>query len=197
MTFERLRKALAARTPRDFDPSTLVAAELPPGGLAHASVLVPLLVRDGAPCVLLTRRHRHLPRHPGQVSFPGGRNDPGEESLAAALREAHEEIALEPDKAEVLGRLDETLVLASPFRLTPWVARVPYPYPYAGHPGEVDGILYVPLAALLGPGAHHVERHGAYGAQHEVHVYEVEGARIFGATAAVLWQLLEAWRTVG
>ncbi len=194
MTFARLRQALAARTRRDFDPSSLPPAELPPGGLLHGSVLVPLLLRDGQPGVLLTRRHRHLPRHPGEVSFPGGRTDEGEESLAAALREAHEEIGLDPSQAEVLGRLDDTLVLASPFRLTPWVARVPYPYPYAGHPGEVDAILHVSLAALERPGAHHVERHGAYGVEHEVHCYEVEGARIFGATAAVLKQLLETWR---
>jgi len=194
VTFERLRQALAVRVRRDFDSSSLPPGELPPGGLLHGSVLVPLLVRDGQPCVLLTRRHRHLPRHPGQMSFPGGRTDDGEESLAAALREAHEEIALEPGRVELLGRLDETLVLASPFRLTPWVARVPYPYPYAGHPGEVDGILFVPLAALERPGAHHVERHGAYGIEHEVHCYEVEGVRIFGATAAVLRQLLETWR---
>lgn len=194
MTFERLRAALARRTRRDHDFDALPASELPPGGLLRAAVLVPLLLRGEEPCVLLTRRHRHLPRHPGQVSFPGGRLDPGEESLAAALREAHEEIALPPARAEVLGRLDETLVLTSPFRLTPWVARVPYPYPYAGHPGEVDTILLVPLASLLRPGAHHVERHGAYGVEHDVQVYEVEGARIFGATAAVLRQLLEAWR---
>lgn len=194
MSFERLRQALAVRTRRDFDPSRLPASELPPGGLARASVLVPLLLRDGEPCVLLTRRHRHLPRHPGQVSFPGGRDDPGEESLAAALREAHEEIGLEPARAEILGRLDETLVLASPFRLTPWVARVPYPYPYTAHPGEVDAILLSPLAALERPAAHQVEVHRAYGVEHEVHSFELDGIRVFGATALILMQLLEAWR---
>jgi len=194
VTFERLRQALAARTRRDFDSSSLPAQELPPGGLLHGSVLVPLLLRQEQPWVLLTRRHRHLPRHPGQVSFPGGRTDEGEESLAAALREAREEIGLEPSRAEVLGRLDETLVLASPFRLTPWVARVPYPYPYAAHPGEVDAILFVPLAALERPAAHQVEIHRAYGIEHEVHSFEVDGIRVFGATARILRQLLETWR---
>jgi len=194
VTFERLRQALAARTRRDFDPSSLPPQELPPGGLLHGSVLVPLLLRQGQPCVLLTRRHRQLSRHPGQVSFPGGRTDQGEDSLAAALREARGEIALDPAEAEVLGRLDETLVLASPFRLTPWVARVPYPYPYAAHPGEVDAILFVPLAALARPAAHQVEIHRAYGVEHEVHSFEVDGIRVFGATARILRQLLETWR---
>ena len=95
------------------------------------------------------------------------------------------------------GRLDRTPALASPFRLTPRLARVPYPYPCAGHPGEVAAILDVPLASLLRPGARRVGRHGACGVQHAVHVYGAEGAGSLGATAAVLWQLLEAWRSVG
>jgi 8-oxo-dGTP pyrophosphatase MutT (NUDIX family) len=158
---------------------------------------VPLCEADGDLRVLLTRRHRGLLRHPGQLSFPGGRTDDGEESLAAALREAREEIDLDPSQAEILGRLDETLVIASPFRLTPWVARVPYPYPYVPRPGEVDEILFVPLARLERPGGHRTEVHPAYGMDHLVHFYEVEpeGVVIFGATANVLRQLLEVWRT--
>ena len=69
-------------------------------------------------------------RHAGQIAFPGGALDPGEESLDAALREAHEEIGLDRGQVRVLGRLSEVIVLTTPFRLTPWVASVPYPYPY-------------------------------------------------------------------
>jgi 8-oxo-dGTP pyrophosphatase MutT (NUDIX family) len=194
--FERLRRALAARTRADFDFGSL--PHPPPGGLRHGSVMVPLCERDGELQLLLTRRHRNLRRHPGQLSFPGGHVDDGEDSLAAALREAREEIGLEPSRVDVLGRLDETLVLASPFRLTPWVARVPYPYPYVAQPQEVDEILIVPLALLARPGAHRTELHRAYGMDHEVHFYEQEadgGVRVFGATAHVLGQLLETWRS--
>jgi 8-oxo-dGTP pyrophosphatase MutT (NUDIX family) len=194
VTFDGLRRALAERTRADFDFGSL--PHPPAGGLHHGSVLVPLCQRDGEARVLLTRRAHGLRRHPGQLSFPGGRTDDGEDSLAAALREAHEEIGLEPGRAEVLGRLDETLVLASPFRLTPWVARVPYPYPYVARPEEVDEILLVPVAALRRPGAHRIELHRAYGMDHEVHFYESEadGVRVFGATAQILTQLLDAWR---
>jgi len=195
MTLDRLRGALAARTPRDLDLAALPADRLPPAGLSPAAVLVPLLEKDGEAQVLLTRRRRDLRHHPGQVSFPGGRLDPGEAPLAGALREAREEIGLAPSAAEVLGRLDETLVLTSPFRLTPFVARVPYPGPYVGHPGEVEAILLLPLATLLRPEVHRTEVRDAYGMSHEVHVFDAGGDRVWGATARVLWQLLGAWRS--
>jgi 8-oxo-dGTP pyrophosphatase MutT (NUDIX family) len=192
MSFERLRQALAARVRRDFDFDSLPAARLPVGGLRHGSVLVPLLERAGDPTVLFIRRSHHMRNHPGQIAFPGGELDEGEESLAAAVREAHEEIALDPGQVEILGRLDETLVLMSPFRLTPWVAAVPYPYPYLARSQEVEDILLVPLAALARPGAHRTEVREAYGMYHEVHVYDVGELHVFGATARILTELLAA-----
>ncbi|HEY7723967.1 MAG TPA: CoA pyrophosphatase [Anaeromyxobacteraceae bacterium] len=195
MTFEPLRRALAARVRAEFRLDVFPAGHLPHGGFRAGAVLVPLLLKDGEPSVLLTRRGRHLSRHPGQLSFPGGAIDRGESALEAALREAREEVGLDPAEVEILGRLDETLVLASPFRLTPWVGRVPYPYAYAPHPGEVEEILFVPLAALSRSGAHHTEVRAAYGVDQEVHVYEVGGEHVFGATARILWQLLAAWRS--
>jgi 8-oxo-dGTP pyrophosphatase MutT (NUDIX family) len=196
MPFEALARALVAH-PLAPPPAEAVAPDhLPPGGFAEAAVLVPLHELGGAPAVLLTRRRGDLRRHAGQISFPGGRLDPGEATLQAALREAHEEIGLPPDRARPLGRLSEAVVLQSAFRLTPWVASVPYPYPYAAAPGEVEAILHVPLPALLAPGAHRTECLIAYGMAVDVHYYDTEGGMIWGATARILHELLGIWRTL-
>ena len=154
---------------------------------------MPLFEHEGEVHVLLTLRRSDLRHHGGQVSFPGGRLEPGEEPRAAALREAEEEVGLDPKRVELLGELDETLVLATGFRLTPWVGVVPYPYPYVAHPGEVESLLYISLSSLLRPGVHHNERREAYGMVHDVHFYELKLVTVWGATARVLHQLLALW----
>lgn len=191
--FDRLRATLNARTAGSCRLESLRPELLPEGGLRHAAVLVPLFEQEGEAHVLLTRRRPDLSRHPGQVSFPGGHIEPGEDALSAALREAQEEVGLDPARVDVLGRLDETLVLATGFRLTPWVGLVPYPYRYLAQPAEVETILYVPLAALARPGVHRTEEREAYGDLHLVHFYELPAVTIWGATARVLNQLLSLW----
>jgi len=195
VTFERLRRALAGRVAGVAPLDRIAAAHLPPGGFARAAALVPLHEKDGEPHLLLTRRPKHMRRHAGQLSVPGGRIDPGEAPLDAALREAEEEIGLRRAHADVLGRLSETLVLQTAFRLTPWVASVPYPYPYAAEPGEVDEILHVPLSALERPGVHRVEPREAYGMSLDVHYFTVGEDVLWGATARIVWELLGVWRT--
>ncbi len=192
-TLDALRGRLAARRPGSFAFEALAPELLPEGGLRRAAVLVPLFEHEGEPHVLLTRRRADLRRHAGQVSFPGGRIEPGEEPLRAALRETEEEVGLDPARVEVLGALDETLVLVTGFRLTPWVGVVPYPYPYVAHPAEVEAILYVPISALMREGAHRTEEREAYGGRHEVHFYDLPAITIWGATARVLNQLLALW----
>ena len=194
MTLERLRAALACRTPGVAPVDRIRPEELPPGGFARAANLLVLDDAGGGPRLLLTRRPLHMRRHAGQLSFPGGRLEPGEDPLAAALREAREEIGLDPASADVLGPLSETIVLQSAFRLTPWVASVPYPYGYVADPREVDEILHVPLSALLTPGAHRVERRRAYGMDLDVHYFELGDEVLWGATARITWELLGIWR---
>ena len=195
MSFERLRAALAARTPAIAPIDRIAPDRLPPGGFAAAANLVPLHEKDGEPHLLLTRRPKHMRRHPGQLSVPGGRIEPGEDALAAALREAREEIGLLSSDADLLGRLSETIVLQSAFRLTPWVASVPYPYPYIAEPREVEEILHVPLSALLRPGVHRVEPREAYGMNLDVHFFTLGDDELWGATARIVWELLGIWRS--
>jgi 8-oxo-dGTP pyrophosphatase MutT (NUDIX family) len=196
MSFGRLQAALAAR-PLGPDPTAAIPpAHRPVGGFRPSSVIVPLYERGGAPHVLLELRPPTMRRHAGQIGFPGGALDPGEESLEAALREAREEIGLSPRDVTVLGRLSEVVVLTTPFRLTPWVASVPYPYPYVAAPGEVEEILHVPFAALLDEASYGVRRVEAYGMTFDTHTYRHGQHVIWGATARILHELLRVWRTL-
>ncbi len=194
MSFDGLRRALAALAPGVAPVDGIAQEHVPPGGFVRAAALVPLHEKDGEPHVLLTRRPANMRQHPGQLSVPGGRIEGGEDALGAALREAKEEIGLHPADADVLGPLSETLVLTSAYRLTPWVASVPYPYPYAAAPAEVDAILHVPLAALTRPGAHRVEPRMAYGMNLDVHYFSLGSETLWGATARIMWELLGIWR---
>jgi 8-oxo-dGTP pyrophosphatase MutT (NUDIX family) len=196
VTLARLAAAIRSHVPARFPVERVPHERLPPGGFARAAVLVPIFEKDGEVNVLLTRRPPGMRRHAGQISFPGGRIEAGEDPLAAALREATEEVGLDPAAAQVMGPLSETIVLRSAFRLTPWVAAVPYPYPYVAAPDEVERILEVPLAALVAPGAHRVERGEAWGLPVEVHEFSAGADVIWGATARVLAELVDVWRSL-
>jgi 8-oxo-dGTP pyrophosphatase MutT (NUDIX family) len=197
MTLDALRRALQGRPFSRLDLAALEPAyRHSTAALAEAAVLVPVFSKDGAPHVLMTRRRDDLRLHPGQISFPGGRIDPDDvDAQAAALREAEEEIGLAPADVEILGRLGEALVVTSGFRLTPWVGVVPYPYPYVAQPGEVAGLVELSVADLLAPGSHRIGTREAFGMVHEVHTFDVGGEVVWGASARILHELLDAWRT--
>lgn len=131
---------------------------------ADAAVLVPLVLHEDGPSVLLTQRTAHLPTHAGQIAFPGGKVDAGDRSVsAAALREAHEEVGLHPRHVEVIGQLP-VYVTGSGFHVTPVVALVEPPFSIAPNPGEVDAVFEVPLAFLMDP------------ANHRRHAFEWQGS---------------------
>ncbi len=196
MTLARLAAALRSHPLSALPVDRIPPGRLPPGGLGRAAVLVPIFEREGEVQVLLTRRPAGMRRHAGQISFPGGRIEEGEDPLAAALREAREEIGLDPADVRVVGPLSETLVLQSAFRLTPWVGEVPYPYPWVAAPAEVDSILEVALAALAAPGVHRAEPGEAWGLPLVVHRFAAGGHEIWGATARVLAELVDVWRSL-
>jgi 8-oxo-dGTP pyrophosphatase MutT (NUDIX family) len=150
----------------------------------HASVLLALIDRPSGPTMLFTERAAHLKDHAGQISFPGGRLASGETPIAAALREAAEEVGLAPQTVAVLGCLDVHLIVTG-FAVTPVVGWVE-PFDPRPDPLEVASVFEVPLDFLLDPAntaTVHRERLGTRFRSYELHY---GSHRIWGATAAML-----------
>lgn len=158
-----------------------------------AAVLVPIVLGD-QPSVLLTKRTSHLAKHAGQISFPGGRIDPEDSGPeAAALREAHEEIGLDPRLVEVFGRLTDH-VTGTGYRITPVLAAVPAALAYELSPHEVQSIFELPMRVVLDPDAPRRQRQHVNGVWREYWVWPHPDHFIWGATAAILVQLAERLR---
>jgi 8-oxo-dGTP pyrophosphatase MutT (NUDIX family) len=144
---------------------------------------------DGAE-VLLTRRSMQLSSHRGEVSFPGGRVDAGEEYEAAALREAHEEVGLHPDGVRLVGHLSPISTLVSRSWIVPVVARIAEPIPLVGATAEVDRVLWVPLRDLTMPGTFREEFWRLGEDEMPLYFFELDDETVWGATARMLHQLL-------
>ena len=159
-----------------------------------AAVLVAVTDR-AEPGVILTVRRDDLRTHAGQVAFPGGRIDPGEDPSQAAIREAWEELSLDRDLAEVVGELDSYRTITG-FDVTPVLAAVPADLALVPHDREVADWFEAPLGFLLDPANQHLQSVLFEGRTR--HYYEIawEGRRIWGATAAMLVNLSRrlAWR---
>jgi 8-oxo-dGTP pyrophosphatase MutT (NUDIX family) len=162
-------------------------------GVRPSAVLCALFDDDqGRATVVLTRRAQHLRSHRGEVSFPGGGQDPGDaDLLATAVRESVEEVGLHPVGLELLGELDHLRTVSGNSYIAPFVVCLPGPPRLEPNPAEVEHILLVPLAELLDDGVYHEEEWGIPGLLRPIMFFDVEGDTIWGATAAMLRNLLE------
>jgi 8-oxo-dGTP pyrophosphatase MutT (NUDIX family) len=200
--FERARTRLALDTPPAFDDPSVI----PDKGdhelnlemkalwavrpIRPAAVLVPVVDR-AEPTVLLTQRAIHLPQHPGQISFPGGKIEPSDDTpLAAALREAEEEVGLEASVIDPIGYLDLYMTTQG-FRIVPLLARIAPDYRLTLNPSEVDEAFEVPLQFLMEPGNHLKHSRDWEGIKRYYFEIPFEHRKIWGVTAGILRNLYE------
>ena len=189
---ERLRAALA----NEDEGATMLAGDHDDlaslAEVAPAAVLVPVTDR-AEPGVILTERASGLRRHAGQIAFPGGRIDPGEDAVAAALREAEEEIAIPRGRVEVVGVADPYRTVTA-YEVTPVVGVIPPDLPLRPSEAEVASVFEAPLAFLLDHANHRRASRDWNG--RERHYYEIiwSDRRIWGATAAMIVNLARRLR---
>lgn len=161
----------------------------------RAGVLVPLVPAGDDMSLLFTQRTDTVLAHKGQISFPGGQQEPGDATLAqTALRETYEEIGLDPGRVTLLGTLDDVTTVVSGFVITPYVGVV------AGGsaglrpaPQEVKALLLVPINQLRDPAVHRSEIRLVDGQSFELHTYTLGEDVIWGATGRIVSQLLAIW----
>ena len=182
-TLDDVRRALAAApTPRP--------AATEGEGVRASAVLAPVYESDGEAHVVLTRRAQHLRSHRGEVSFPGGGQEPGEDLWTTALREAEEEVALDRSSVTCLGELDHLRTIMSRSFIVPYVGALPARPDLVASPREVELVLHVPLSELLADGVFREERWGIPPQDRPIYFFEVVGDTIWGATGAMLRNLL-------
>lgn len=179
----------ARRGDHDLNPDLL-----PSDPFTHAAVLVPLVERPHEFTILLTRRTDRLQAHAGQISFPGGRCEPGDcDAIATALREAEEEIGLARHLVTPVGRLD-TYITRTGFEVIPIVALVAPPPILTPDPDEVSEVFEVPLAFVLDPASRQRHSRSYSGSIRHFYAFQWGDHYIWGATAGMLVNLADLLR---
>ena len=192
--------ALFDRLTRLFDeghgvelPDLRSDAHFAPPEIRPAAVLIAVTDRP-EPGVILTQRPPDMRAHPGQVAFPGGKLDPGEDAVAAALREAHEELSISSSDVRIIGASDR-YVTGTGYDVTPVLALIPPDLAIVPNPVEVADWFEAPLAFLLDP-ANHVARQAEWRGRVRSYIeIDWQGQRIWGVTAAIIANLARrlAW----
>lgn len=180
----------AGRASSDFDlnPDVVLPADRQ---LRPAGVLVPLIERPSGVHVILTKRSSALKHHPGQIAFPGGKQDEGDHDvIAAALREAEEEIALDRSNVQVLGTLPAHETVTG-FIVTPVLARVMAHFEPRAEPGEVAEVFEAPLAHLTDPARFVIQSRRWRGQRRHYFTVPYGPYYIWGATARILRALAD------
>jgi len=174
-----LRERLSSPPPR----------RLPASDLRQAAVLVPLYVNAGELWTVLTKRADTLPSHRSQTASPGGGRELKEDPWAAALRESHEEIGLDPKLVLRLGELDEVESPAG-FRVIPCVGAIPFPHKLQPNEAEISEVFNLPLSAFTNPQLVEERAVTINGVPRDLRIYHVGSRQIWGLTARVLQNLL-------
>jgi 8-oxo-dGTP pyrophosphatase MutT (NUDIX family) len=164
-------------------------------GRTDAAVLVPMFLGDGEIHLVFTKRHDELRRHGGEISFPGGRREEGESDLGeTALREAQEEIGLEPDAVEIVGALQPTPTIATGYAVYPFVGLIDPGRSWVPRAGEVEAVIELTLPELIaGYGRRRLTRRGV---PIRTDTYVVGDHLIWGATARILADLIDRLSSV-
>jgi 8-oxo-dGTP pyrophosphatase MutT (NUDIX family) len=156
-----------------------------------SAVLIPIYRKQGQPYILFIQRTDRVRDHKGQISFPGGAYEEGDENLLqTALREATEEVGLMAGDVEVLGELDDFRTIGSNYVISPFVARIPWPYQFKVDEWETEEIIEVPISALLDESNVRQGKDILDGEEIDQYYYHYQDNVIWGATARILEQLL-------
>ncbi len=179
---QRLRQALSLRQKRHIADASRVPS----------AVLLPIYYKQGQYYILFTKRTGKVKEHKSEISFPGGAHQDGDSTLVdTALRECTEEIGLMADRVEVLGELDDTITTTSSYIISPFVAIIPWPYPFKVDRWETEEIIEIPVSALLDKDCLHQETEIVDGKAVTSYFYHYQGRVIWGATARILNQFLD------
>jgi 8-oxo-dGTP pyrophosphatase MutT (NUDIX family) len=172
---ERISNCLASLNPR----------KLTNGYVREAAVLMPIFKADHEYHMLLTRRTEDVETHKGQISFPGGMREEKEALLDTAIRETFEEVGIESDRIEPLGRFHDYVSITE-YRVTPFVGFIRTPFETKRQVQEVAEILHVPFRVFLDPGSLRVERNMHPGREADVYFYSHGPHQIWGLTARII-----------
>lgn len=156
-----------------------------------SAVLVPLVKEANQWSLLLTKRTQSVAHHRGQVAFPGGACEPGEQPVQSALREAEEEVGLSPECVRLIGLLDDIEVISG-FKITPVVGEVPSATGLSPYPAEVEKIFLVPLSSLFNKQQWNEDHSKRYrGRPYPIYYFKGAEELIWGATARIVRQVMQ------